>query len=244
MDSELLKARIFDTASLCEKNFCTRFLGFLSEEEISFAKSVLKNCKVNYSFYGGYENAARCYLACFCDFVDERDFPIVQVNFTFRKSEKLSHRDVLGALMGLGLKRETVGDILIEEGRAVCFVASDIADYIVSQVEKIGRTGVKAQIGFTDIIPDASRLEDFSQTVASARIDAVVAALANTSRNGAAEKIAAGFVSINSCEVLKPTKTVAAGDVVTIRKKGKFFIDSISDVTKKNRIVLKYKKYV
>lgn len=244
MDSELLRARILDTVALCEKTFSAKFLGFLSEEEVSFAESVLKNKKVKYSFYGGYKDATRRYLACFCDYLNEDDFPVTQVNFTFRKSETLTHRDVLGALMGLGLKREKVGDILIEEGRAVCFVSLDVADYVVSQIEKIGRTGVKSQIGFTNSLPKGAKLENFSQTVASSRIDAVVAALANTSRNLSLEKIAAGLVSLNSQEVSKPTKSVAAGDVVTIRGKGKFFIESISDITKKNRIVLKYKKYV
>ena len=171
-------------------------------------------------------------------------FPITPLTFTFRKSEHLTHRDFLGSLMSLGIKRETIGDILIEQGRAVAFVLNEVSDYISEQVKTVGRTGVSICKGFQLPLPQGDKLEAFSVTVPSLRLDAVVSAICNFSRNDSVLKIEQGFVSINSIVTQKITKTVTFGDVISVRGKGKFIIESGSDTTRKNRIILKYKKYV
>ena len=146
--------------------------------------------------------------------------------------------------MALGIKRETVGDILIENGRAVVFVLDDIADYILSEVSKIGRIGVTLFSGFEEPLPQRNELKEFTETVASLRLDCVVSAIAGISRGLATEKINNGFVAINSVTVEKSTKLVTNGDIITVRGSGKFIIDASTDRTKKDRIILKYKKYV
>jgi len=244
METEILKARISDTASICEKTQKMKFLGFLSREEAVLAQRILKNNNSNFSLFGGYENAERVMLGCFPDWVDEFDFPITAVTFTYRKTDALRHRDFLGSLMAIGLKRESIGDILIEEGRAVTFVCEEIAEYIVSQMEKIGRTGVTVTNGFSLPLPEADELQEFSATVASVRLDCVVSAITNTSRTSALQMINEGRVSVNSVLTEKPTKSLADGDVVTVRGKGKFIIESLTDKTRKERFIVKYKKYV
>lgn len=244
MDSDLLLARIDDTADIAERASKCKYLGFLSPKQATAAEKRLKNRNLRYGFFGGYEGAFRVMLGCFPDWAAGDEYPIAAVTFYYRKDDSLSHRDFLGSLMGLGLTRESVGDILVGEGKAVVFLTEDIRDYVISQTEKVGRTGVKAVSGIDGELPQAGSLADFTDTAASCRLDCITAALAGISRGTAVEKIEGGFVSVNSFVTEKITCNVAEGDVIAVRGKGKFIITSLSEKTRKNRIVLKYKKYV
>lgn len=243
MQSNLFDQRVSDTADICEKNSALKFLGFLSPEEAKLADEILKHRIIRYGFFGGYEAAQRVFLGCFPDWAEAIEYPIASVTATFRKADRLSHRDVLGSLMALGIKRETVGDIL-EEGRAVIFLAEETADYVLTQLEKIGRVGVTLQKGFTPPLPMGQTFKDFSATVSSARLDCVICALANLSRTDAARIIEQGFVRLNSVEVQKVTRQVEQGDIISVRGSGKFIVESLSERTRKDRIILKYKKYI
>ena len=244
METEILIARIHDTADICERTNKPKFLGFLSREESVLVERTLEKRSVDFSLYGGYAEAERLMLGCFPEWQEDRDFPIAAVTFSYRKADSLSHRDFLGSLMGLGITRESVGDILIEEGRTVAFITEEISDFVLSQIEKVGRTGVIVNKGCSFPLPQKSVLAEFEGTVASKRLDCVVAELCNISRGIALQKIADGVVSINSVACEKATKTVESGDAVTVRGKGKFVITSLENKTRKNRVVLRYKKYV
>ncbi len=145
MDNALFAARVNDAADICEKAQKPKFLGFLTADEAECARRLLNNRRCSTKFFGGYEGAERVMLGCFPDWDEIQDFPVSAVTFTFRKSDALRHRDFLGALMALGIKRETVGDILTEEGRAVIFVTNEVKGFVLSQVEKIGSVGVKVR---------------------------------------------------------------------------------------------------
>ena len=237
-------ARVDDTADIAERASKCKYLGFLSPEQAVAAEKRLKNRSVNFGFFGGYDGADRVMLGCFPDWAEGDEYPIKAVTFNYRKSDALTHRDFLGSLMGLGITRESVGDILVSEGRSVAFLSEDIADYVIKQVSKIGRVGVTVSLGFEGELPERGTLADFSDTVASVRLDCIVAALGNMSRNEANEKIVSGFVSVNSFVTEKITHTVNEGDIITVRGKGKFIIASLDGRTRKNRVVLNYKKYV
>jgi len=244
MDSDILLARIDDAADIAFKASKCKYLGFLSPEQAVAAEKRLKNRGIRFDFYGGYDGAQRVMLGCFPDWADGDECPITAVTFKYRKSDELSHRDFLGSLMGLGLTRESVGDILISEGKAVVFLCDDIADFVLSQITKIGRTGVTATVGVEGELPECGRLAEFTDTVASARLDCIVAALGNMSRGAAVQKIEAGLVTVNSFTTEKITLNLCEGDILAIRGKGKFIICSLEDRTRKNRVVLKFKKYV
>ncbi len=244
METELFIARVNDTADICERTGKPKFMGFLSVEESVLANKLLSKRNIRFKLFGGYDDAERLVLCCLPDWLEDTDFPIVPITFEFRKSDKLGHRDFLGSLMALGIKRETVGDILIGDGRAVVFVLSEISDYILSEVRKIGKIGVLVKSGYDDPLPQKSELKEFSETVASLRLDCVVSALAAVSRSIANEKINLGLVAVNSVTVVKPTKFVSDGDIVTVRGSGKYIIESTADLTKKKRTILKYKKYI
>ena len=244
METEILKARINDTFEICRKASKPKFLGFLSKEEAVLAECTLKSRNADFTFFGGYKSAERVMLGCFPKWDNEKNFPISAVTFYYRKTDVIGHRDFLGSLMALGITRMSVGDILVEEGRAVVFVTGDVLGFVLSQIEKIGKVGVEVKEGYDEPLPQKNKLSTFDCTVASERLDCVVAALCNLSRGTAVSKIEEGTVSVNSVVCEKPTKTVASGDAVTVRGKGKFLIESLELKTRKNRIVLKYQKYV
>ena len=243
MDIKLLPARIDDLKQLCAKTNSPKFIGFLTADELAVAVRQFKAGE-KYCSFGGYDGAERTMLAVLPDWCDEPVFPLEAITFTYRGCDRLAHRDFLGALMALGITRETVGDILIEDGRAVVFAAVDVAKFILTQIDKVGNVGVALSEGFSAPLPQISKKQTFTVTVASTRLDCVVAALCGVSRKTAAEKIADGDVAINSASVTKPTANVAAENKITVRHKGKFDIVSCDSYSKKGRIILKYDKYL
>ena len=243
MDTDILLPRIKDTVDAVFRTDKPKYLGFLSLEEATFTKKYLINQNVNYSFFGGAKDCERTVLGCFPEWLSEPHFPITALLFTFREVYTLTHRDFLGALMSLGLRRETIGDILIEKGRAVVFLIEDIANYVLKNLTKVGKVGVMGQFFVTGVLPKRDALEECSATVASLRLDCVVSVLANCSRNTAVSMIESGLVSVNSQFCEKATKLISNSDAISVRHKGKFVIASTDKRTKKDRIVLNYKKY-
>lgn len=245
-EKEFLEARLFDAVRQCEVRDIPRYVGFLDSAGAAVAVNAADRSKVGYLLFGGYEDAER---VCFGVFPDRLEpscdgFPIVKLKILNKSGAKLRHGDFLGALMALGIERDTVGDILVGEKTSFVFVIESVAEFIVSQLLKIGSCGVEVSVDTTDELPQSAGFAEMSDTVASKRLDCVVAALASCSRGQAAELIDSGLVAVNGLEVTKVTKEVYEKDVIAVRRKGKFAIDEISNVTKKGRLVLKYRKYI
>lgn len=243
MESEILIARINDTFDISQKTSKPKFFGFLRREEAVLAQRTLDNRGADYSFFGGYKGAERVMLGCFPDWCFDTDFPITAVTFSFRSSDELRHRDFLGALTAIGITRESIGDILIENGRAVAFLKNEVLPYVLLNIEKIGRVGVKVTEGFKAPLPKTDSLIEATVTVSSLRLDCVVSAVCGVSRNRASELIDMGFVTVNSVQCEKTTKQVNSGDAISVRGKGKFIVGNTSFKTKKDRTVLEFKKY-
>ncbi len=244
MQSDLIAARVADLQNSVANGGAPKFLGFLSAEEAEFVKRISKK-GVEFSYFGGHMFAERLFLCVHNSDYDIKDtaYPIDALTVLFRKGDKLTHRDFLGALMSKGIKRETVGDILIEEGRAVLFVSRDISKYILEQVTLIGRVGVKIEQGFCEPLPAASQKEAQKVTVASLRLDCVVAALIGVSRDKSVKIITEGMVAVNSAVTEKATKTVVVNDKISVRGYGKFTVISTDGVTRKGRTVLVTERY-
>lgn len=159
--------------------------------------------------------------------------------------ETLSHRDWLGSLMALGIKRETLGDICCFEGEAYVFAEPRAAAYIESSLCRAGRAKVSAEIC---TLPKDFKIElnfeNISTTIASPRIDGVVRALCNVSRDDAAALVSSGLVELNYFTETEVDAKVCRGDIISIRGRGKFFVDSTEDQTKKGRFRLLARKLV
>ena len=166
---------------------------------------------------------------------DQLTFPVSAIEFKYRPCDKLTHRDFLGTLMSLGIERDTVGDILVDNGRTVVFVKSELKDYIESQIFKVGGAGVKIVQPNLNSLPQGRGTEEMSLTVSSLRYDNIVAAVSGLSRDKTAKLILSGETTLNFAVTQNVSCTVKEGDTFTIRGKGKFKLDKILGVTKKGR---------
>lgn len=246
MESELILARARDVIRLCDNASFPKFFGFLRPEETALVTEALSKQGENCCFFGGYPSAERVFFGAFPDWCEDKEeyFPIVPLTFSFREADSLSHRQCLGTFMSCGITRESVGDILIEKGRAVAFFSKDIVCHVKENVTKIGGVGVTVTEGFSLPLPGMSGFETVTDTLASPRLDCVVSSLAKCSRGQAVSLIEQKLVTVNGICTEKTVKTVNSGDSVTIKGKGKFIIESLDGRTKKDRIVMIAKKYI
>lgn len=159
--------------------------------------------------------------------------------------ESLSHRDWLGAVMGLGIKRETVGDICFYKGEAYVLCDSTAARFISEELTYAGRDKVRAEAcSLPEGFAIENDFEEIRQNVASPRLDGVLRALLSISRESAASLVESGLTEVNYFTEDRVDMKVSAGDVISVRGYGKFVVDSVDSVTKKGRIRLEARKYI
>lgn len=239
---DVLRSRIEDAVRLCDKRGVPCFLGFLDLREQAEAQTILRHLITDeqIAFFGGYPDAERTVLsvspAYYC--AEPSDYPLQTVAFHYRMQKKLTHRDVLGTLMSLGIRREAVGDILCGDGISVVFLREEIAAYVCEQIDRIGGEGVKVTAHYDGDLPITEEYEIIRETIASPRLDSVVKALIHTSREKAAEMIRMGAVSMNHQPTDVVSQLVSEGDVLSVRGQGRYLIDQIGPVTKKGRLAL------
>ncbi len=243
-EPKILLMRVEDMRARVDKIGIPAFIGFLGTAEISYVSSSLASSGCNYRFYGGYEDSDRCFLGIFPEGeVDVALFPIYCVKCSYRAGESLTHRDFLGSLMGLQLKREAVGDICVMDNEAYLFLTEHAANAAVAELNKIGRVGVKtSMVDITEFLYTPNFAE-LTTSLSSLRLDCVIAYLGNRSRSSAATAISQGLVAVNGIYITKTDKTIKEGDKISVRGTGKFIFDGQAGVSKKNKLRLKFRKY-
>lgn len=238
-------AHIEDLLRAAGRGYKTRFTGFLDLRQAAIARQLAAHTEAGILFYGGCPDAERVIMGAFAP--DETPaveaFPVVPVTVTFRQEDPVGHRDLLGSLLGLGLSREAVGDLLLERGRAVCFLTPAAADLALGELQKVGKWGVRTAQGFAGELPE-KKFERLPVNVSALRLDCVVAALTKLSREKAQQMVRAQLVCVDGVTVQEPARQIAAGDVLSLRGYGKFVFDSTLRTTKKDRLVLEFRKYV
>lgn len=247
MQDDLLRAKLMDQVRLCIRRGAPCFASFLDEREAALARQWLASERnVFCTFFGGYEGAGRTvpgFFPCEAD-ADEAAFPVRALTLCYRESDTLTHRDFLGSLMGLGLKRDAVGDILTEEGRSVLFLLPQAAQFVLQNLSQVGRTGVKVTEGVDGGLPQAQQFQVLERTVASARLDAVLSALTGESRKESVRRISQGLVSVNHLPCQSATRQIAPGDVLSVRGVGRFAVDEAGGLTRKGRLRITVRKYL
>lgn len=238
-------AHIKDLFLSAQKRYTTRFTGFLDMHQLVLARQIAESSGYhNYSFFSGYTEGERTMLGVFSPYGQQEPFPISPITLRFRKEDSINHRDILGSLMRLGITRDTVGDILIDEGFAVLFVTNSVLPIVLSELTKVGRCGVKVFEGMPESLPPLHHYLDIQKVVSSLRLDCLVAAMAGVSRDKSCQTIKSQFVSINGSQECNPSIKINEGDVVSIRGFGKFLFGNVIKTTKKDRLQILYKKYV
>jgi RNA-binding protein YlmH len=227
---------------------------FLTPEESVQAEEYLKQSGYSrcWKLVGGYEDAERKMLLIYPDYLPEE---CVEAGDYFCALEirtsgyvKLEHCSFLGALMALGIERDSLGDILIIDGNAVVFVTAPIAAFLLSEPSPLTFVGSdKVRVLKADDQLIASYKRQYKKVeivVASMRLDCLVAELGNLSREKAKLAISRGEVQLNYRTGLEPSQTVVSGDVLSIHRKGKFKITENGQMTRKDRYRLSVLVYL
>ena len=158
-------------------------------------------------------------------------------------AEKLSHRDVLGALMSLGIERSKIGDLIVNESQMFFFAKEEIVPYILEQLTSVRRTVVTLQAESFRSIDYMPRFEEKEAIITSNRLDAVIAAICNSSRSASLRMIQEGKIYVNGAECLHNIYYCKQGDLLSIRGFGKVRFGEILGVTKKERIRFSYQLF-
>ena len=238
-EDRLLLARVLDKYEQSQRKNIPAATPFLSPREQQLAQALLNAAGVRngYGLDGGYEEAERKILVFLPDWMEEAEGELVFLRASFHGQDSaLTHRDILGSLMGLGVERDRLGDILVSPHSADIVAAPSLLDFFLREWREAGRVKLTvAEIGRGDLEVPPAQVKIIRDTVSSLRLDAVAAAAFSMSRGRAAELIAAGRVSLDHMACLKPDKPVAEGSVVTVRGLGRARLAQVGGTTKKGR---------
>jgi RNA-binding protein YlmH len=247
----LLMAKLLDKRAITETRDLPAFCGFLSPQEQGYAEGLLRKLPpIQTIFFGGFVGAERQICAFLPTWMNQEDWlgehqcPVCALEALVPAMSDLSHRDYLGSLMALGISREKFGDILRLEHGCRLLLLQDALPFVCSQWEKVGRYPLKlSKLPLSQIVPEPPKLRKIRDTVASLRLDGVVAAGFSVSRSRAAELIAAGRVMRNHRLCDKSNRMVEAGDMISCRGMGKFSLTSTDGKSKKGRIMIELERY-
>lgn len=245
MQNAELAPRIFDLDELAKKQGRVMCTGFLSPAEQAQIAPLSKKLAGTLSFEAGYDGAERA-LAVITPpkFFGEKALPITYLEIRVHGDEEISHRDIMGAVMALGVKREMLGDIITSLTPPVMVVGDKIADYIILNLEKIGKAGVDIVKTDTAPTPPEPEFEEIVASVASLRLDSIVSEGFKISRSDAAEFIKKSAVAVNWEEQTSPSKAVKVGDRISLRGKGKILVYEQGGLSRKGRTFVTIRKYI
>ena len=248
-EGEETVVKLADAAEAVLRSQKFRLSGFLDPFGQEIAETVAANYeRLRVDFDGGYTGAERQRAM----FVHE-DFPGTPPGFDIACVEahwngqfaRLSHRDVLGALMSLGIERDRLGDLLVTNDSVKILCDRNLADYLLQNLLRIGAVGVEVQeTGLDTIAPKEERCKEIRATVASLRVDAIAASGFGCSRSRAASDIAADKMKLNWQPVKSASRTIKEGDVLSLRGRGRLEVAEVRGQTKKGRTSVVLKRYL
>lgn len=250
-EEKLLFAKALDQADFCLQKHKATFSDFMDISKCIRLQEIL--CRIpelNFQIYGCLDDAERNLFGFVPDYMEitEEMFPIkvLKIGIAPKFAQKdLSHRDYLGSILGLGIDRSKIGDIVLTENGAICIAKEDIAEYISSQLVKVSHTPVKVEI--LSELPEnmvSKKIEQYRFTVSSLRIDVILSTVFHISRAKVQEFIRGEKASRNWSVISSVSATVEEGDILSLRGYGRIRLEEIQGKTKKDRISILVGKYV
>ncbi len=251
-EEELMRAalrRMEDIVQAARKKYEAQFGVFSDAQTVAAAKQYIRaEDGFECGFYGGYVDAERCVFGVWPEYESdgiEAQYPIALLKMECPPQKTLSHRDCLGALLGLGIKREMIGDILCDERIFYVFVSDKIAGYILANMEKIGSSGVRIrQIPLADFTAPTQKTAKKGIFIMSNRLDAILAGALDLSRAKASELIYAERVSVNHIVKTEVALRLNEGDLLSVRGFGRYRIGETGNKSRKGRTYLEIIKYI
>ena len=247
-EDRVLLAKLWDKINTGIRKNIPANTCFLSPRELEMARYLFGD-EPGLTVFGGYEDAERKMLIYLPDYLDPayiyEDAPLICLRAEFYEADSLSHRDFLGALMGAGIARETVGDICVGKGSCDFFVTEEIAGYIEQNFLSAGRTRLRiTRVDLHDAQIPEPEVKEIKDTVASLRLDSIISSGFRIGRSLAAQYISAGKAGIDGLPCEKPDKQIEEGAKISVRGLGKIKLTTINGRTKKDRISVVIHRYV
>jgi RNA-binding protein YlmH len=240
IDSEGVFLKTLDQLSDAVTYFEPQMTDFLSPDlAFIFDRIAKEDGQVKIEKNGGFENAERVKLCFYPSFLDvipfEEHISVLQIDYN-DKFNKLEHKDALGALMAMGIQRKKIGDIVVSESALQVAIDSSLESYLLASIDKIGRAGVKVKVVSTDSLFDKQiEYRKVVGTVKSIRLDSIVAMGLNLSRSESQKLIGSELVKVNHRVQINTSLELKVGDLISVRKHGRFIVESILGQTKKDR---------
>lgn len=250
-EERMVLARALDQLDRAQNRSIPCATQFLSPAQRAALEPVLAaSGHPKHLFHGGFEGAERTICVFLPDWQEAEDWAadeeLSAIECAYPPTgASLTHRDLLGGLMGIGLTREKVGDILVDQDSAQIVCLRESAPIILSQFDQAGRYRLKLkEIPLADLTPAPAEVKLIHDTVAALRLDAVLASGFSLARGRAADAVTGGRVSVNHRECLKPDRAVAQGDILTCRGLGKCVVKTVGGQSRKGRIIIEIERYL
>lgn len=254
-DDKILLAQILDKIDFSKQREKLEYTDFLDMYQIALVKNFMKKIDFeNYVLFGGFENAERNILIIYPEKYNmnmvEKNYSkiikVIRIILSEEEKGKYSHRNYLGGIIKLGMKREKIGDIIVSDDGADILVKDETSKTLRQELGSLTRfENSKIElIELGDLREQEIKVEELNIIVPSLRLDNFVSDLAKTSRSKAVQIIDSERVFINGQNETKASKQVKLGDIITIRGKGRFIVKEFSGTTRSGRTVVKIEKYV
>ena len=215
-------------------------LNFLDENESMILEEICTKEKIPYYKYGGIDDSSRNRYILSNYEVDNDNFKIIVYKINYNKRYyTIEHKHVLGTLMSLGIKREVIGDIIIDDKKDIYFACTkEISKFIETELEFINKA--KIELEKVDyIVKNIIRYEEKEILVSSYRLDCVISGVYNISRNKSLEIIKEGLVYINHINNMNVSHIVSIDDEINVRHFGKFKVSDFINTTRSGRLKIK-----
>jgi len=246
--AEVFEKRLFDLENMAIQKGIVVFTDFMNLNELNILHNNRQKFSISWDTFGGYEFAERQMAAFMPDALYyDWNYPItcLQIDLPHaRYSDKLTHRDYLGAILNLGIERRAIGDIIVDTNHAYLFCTDKMSDFIVSELCRIRSTTVSCKKIVDIKLSFHLKTEHITGTVASIRLDSILAVAFQASRSSLVGLIEGGKVFVNGRLVVSNGYTLKENDIISARGLGKFrYLHTISQ-TKKGRYLVELEKYI
>lgn len=265
-EETLLQKRLIELSRIAFMRGIAVFSDFLNLNELNILHTTPRNLlQSRYETYGGYDLAERQMVAFLPDALyyayedtSSADGPsfqsvcygqypmkVLKIEPVSRKfAEELGHRDYLGAVMNLGIERCKLGDIMIDDGKALLFIKEELAQYVAEQLTRIRHTSVRLTVASEFTASYEPKYEEIKGTVASVRLDTVLSLAYPLSRSKLTAYIESGRVFVNGKLITSNGYRLKEGDIISVRKMGRIVYDGVLSETKKGRYLAAVRRYL
>ena len=251
-EDRLLLARVYDKISAGERKNIPASTCFLTGREQELMKLLVHRMGIpDTHFFGGTPSAERqvlCYVPEYYepqDYLNGEDSPVAALRAEISNFDSLTHRDFLGGILGQGIKREVLGDIFVSQDHCDFLVLREMAPYLLQHLTSVGRAKISlSEIPLTELDVPEQKMKVIKDTVATLRLDSIMASGFQMGRSKAQTFITGGKTEVNHALVTKPDRMVQEGDVISCRGLGKMVVTEVKGQTKKGRTSVVLQKYL